>query len=289
VRTWRTPSLLSPCIHAFFSFFQPWLQVDASSNIEAGRTSFQKVNHLQLQRMSRDERASHYRNASRIVGEGPIDAMEQMLRDKLNQRTASGPAQLRRNFKYFDRDASGDIDLDEFMFALDLMGLTFNYNQTVALFARYDRSISGTFDYQDFCDVLMEFDFGSIAKTSTGSNLKKMMANIFDFENTTSQSSIDSRSSTNSSQNSSDEEDFESSTDLSCVDVHHVRRVFDMLDRDGNGHLDMYEIQDLLEALGVTNLSHEQLRRGMSRLDLDGNNKVDFDEFFEWYSKHATP
>ena len=263
--------------------------MDASSNIEAGRTSFQKVNHLQLQRMSRDERASHYRNASRIVGEGPIDAMEQMLRDKLNQRTASGPAQLRRNFKYFDRDASGDIDLDEFMFALDLMGLTFNYNQTVALFARYDRSISGTFDYQDFCDVLMEFDFGFIAKTSTGSNLKKMMANIFDFENTTSQSSIDSRSSTNSSQNSSDEKDFESSTDLSCVDVRHVRRVFDMLDRDGNGHLDMNEIQDLLEALGVTNLSHEQLRRGMSRLDMDGNNKVDFDEFFEWYSKHATP
>ena len=61
-----------------------------------------------------------------------------------------------------------------------------------------------------------------------------------------------------------------------------------MLDRDGNGHLDMNEIQDLLEALGVTNLSHEQLRRGMSRLDMDGNNKVDFDEFFEWYSKHAT-
>ena len=85
--------------------------------------------------------------------------MEHMLRDKLNQRTASGPSQLRRNFKYFDRDASGDIDLDEFIFALNLMGLTFNHDQVVA-------SSPGTTGRwlepltQD-CDV-MEYDFGAI-------------------------------------------------------------------------------------------------------------------------------
>jgi Ca2+-binding EF-hand superfamily protein len=264
--------------------------VDASSNREARRSV--KTNHLHLQQMSVEERRLHYRNAAQIVGESAVDAMEHMLRDKLNQRTASGPSQLRRNFKYFDRDASGDIDLDEFIFALNLMGLTFNHDQVVALFARYDRSVAGTFDYQDFCDVLMEYDFGAIASTTTGSKLKKMMANVFEVEYTSSSatstaSSQSSRSSRSSSWNSSENEDNEDFPAPKCTDVSHVRRVFEMLDRDGNGHLDMYEIQDLLRALGITHVSPEQLARGMARLDTDGNNKVDFDEFYEWYSTHA--
>ena len=35
-----------------------------------------------------------------------ISAVQRMMRDKLQQRTESGPFQLRKNFKYFDRDGS---------------------------------------------------------------------------------------------------------------------------------------------------------------------------------------
>lgn len=252
-------------------------EVDHETNHEVCHTL--KANHLKLIQMSFEERQEYYQNAQRVVGESALDAMEHMMRGKLNQRTASGPSQLRRNFKYFDRDASGDIDLDEFMFALGLMGLNFNENQMIALFARYDRTISGTFDYQDFCDVLMEYDFGSIATTTTGSKLQKMMAAVFDIDNTTTRSSFSTRSSTNSS-----DEEFAATTMPSPTDVRHVRRVFNMLDRDGNGTLDILEIEELLHALGIENISQDQLRRGMRRLDTDGNNKVDFDEFYEWYN-----
>ncbi len=60
------------------------------------------------------ERREDYAEAIEVVGVNKIHEMEQMMRDKLQQRTKTGPFHLRKTFKYFDRDASGGIDFSEF-------------------------------------------------------------------------------------------------------------------------------------------------------------------------------
>ena len=71
---------------------------------------------------SGDILSKNYKEATELVGDEKINLMEQMMRDKLQQRTKTGPFQLRKTFKYFDRDGSGGIDFDEFQRAMELMG-----------------------------------------------------------------------------------------------------------------------------------------------------------------------
>jgi hypothetical protein len=85
---------------------------------------------------SRKQRMQDYEEANAVVGPYKIEEMEQMMRDKLQQRTKTGPFQLRKTFKYFDRDGSGGIDFDEFQLAMELMGFQFTDIQQLALFAR---------------------------------------------------------------------------------------------------------------------------------------------------------
>ena len=87
-------------------------------------------------RKSKKQRAQDYSEANAVVGPHKIEELEQMMRDKLQQRTKTGPFQLRKTFKYFDRDGSGGIDFDEFQLAMELMGFQFTDMQQLALFAR---------------------------------------------------------------------------------------------------------------------------------------------------------
>ena len=48
----------------------------------------------------------------------------------------TGAFQLRNTFKYFDRDGSGGITYTETRYALQLMGLSFEETQVIALFAK---------------------------------------------------------------------------------------------------------------------------------------------------------
>jgi len=84
---------------------------------------------------SYEQRKQDYAEANSVVGVDKILEMEQMMRDKLQQRTKTGPFQLRKTFKYFDRDGSGGIDFSEFQRAMELMGFQFTEVQQLALFA----------------------------------------------------------------------------------------------------------------------------------------------------------
>ena len=86
-----------------------------------------------------------------LTGEDGVRQMEYMMREKLQQRTKAGPFQLRKTFKYFDRDGSGGIDEFEFesvkeaVFVVKLVGTkaklnchavtTLSLSQSLLLFA----------------------------------------------------------------------------------------------------------------------------------------------------------
>ena len=121
-----------------------------------GRSVLPKTEATAFAGWSLEERAERYVAATQALGERRLAALEKTLRDKLFNRVAAGPFQLRRNFKYFDKDGNGTIDLDEFIECLEgLMGIVLPHEHVIALFARYDDDYSGCMDYQEFITQLM--------------------------------------------------------------------------------------------------------------------------------------
>lgn len=64
-----------------------------------------------------------------------------------------------------------------------------------------------------------------------------------------------------------------------------VREVFDQLDEDKSGTLEVNEIKTLLKMLTDTEVTDEVVADVMSQLDIDNNGVVDFAEFTVWYVK----
>merc|ERR1711988_877068 len=101
-----------------------------------------------------------YVEALNKIGVGGVKRLELSIRTKIDQRTAGGPMALRKAFKYFDTDASGDIDPDEFYAAMHAFGLEFTEDQVLALFGYYDVDRDGAPSYYEFIDKVLESGFG---------------------------------------------------------------------------------------------------------------------------------
>ena len=73
-----------------------------------------------------------------------------------HRRMAGGSLALRKAFKYFDKDNSGDIDPDEFLAAMDWFGLQFTEDCVMALYGIYDTDRGGSLGYAEFVDQLLD-------------------------------------------------------------------------------------------------------------------------------------
>lgn len=88
-----------------------------------------------------------------------IERFELMLRDKIGEKThgcESDAHALERVFRFYDRDGSGQLTIDEFGAALLNMGLPIERRLVGALFDRYDPDHSGTLSYTEFSSRLCE-------------------------------------------------------------------------------------------------------------------------------------
>lgn len=223
------------------------------------------------------QRKEDYAEAHSVVGFHKIHEMEQMMRDKLQQRTKTGPFQLRKTFKYFDRDGSGGIDFSEFQLAMELMGFQFTEMQQLALFARYDESCTGEVDYNDFIEKVMESDF-KVVKADMKKNVDKMLTSAF------SRPSSDQLINHNAND---DEDDEDSDSDLEEREMFkrkEVKKMFDYIDKDGSGYIDIAELGKLLKNLGKK-YTREEINERFYRVDSDRSGHIEFDEFFEWFKR----
>ena len=98
-----------------------------------------------------------------------VSRLEQQVRDAVWARTTAFVGEervLKAAFAFFDKDSSGSVDVDEFVKALESLGLHTRkaglpghgglpVSVVEALFARYDVDASGTVDYNEFCSVLL--------------------------------------------------------------------------------------------------------------------------------------
>lgn len=218
------------------------------------------------------QRMQDYDEANTVVGSGKIQEMEQMMRDKLQQRTKTGPFQLRKTFKYFDRDGSGGIDFSEFQRAMELLGFAFTDLQQLALFARYDESCSGEVDYNEFIERVMESDFKGVSSGSRKA-LGALVSSAFLHQQGGESLEGDDDSDV-------DEEELET---FRHAEVH---KLFNIVDEDDSGFIDREEMAHLLNSLGKT-LPQEKVDEGFAKLDTDSSGSIDFDEFYTWYKEVA--
>lgn len=116
---------------------------------------------------TRVQRQRDYQDATKKVGDTELNRLERVMKDKLFQRSyaTSSPFQVRKAFKFFDREQILRISIEGFTRALEFLGFQFSEIQNLALFARYDPDCTGEIDYMNFITTAMfyaaiEPDFG---------------------------------------------------------------------------------------------------------------------------------
>lgn len=211
-----------------------------------------------MEGLSPDEIKAMYTRATQRVGKEGVRMVERAMMSKLQQRTAGGQGGLRSAFKYFDRDASGTIDLNEFFKVLEFIGFTFGEDQVVALFGHYDRECQGELDYYAFIHRVLDGNAaggpgmgGKNRRYGAGGPLSyKIGANV---------------------------------GKLVRWDV---KRVFDKYDFDKNGTIDPKEFTQLLNGLGL--YYHEDRVKAIQQsIDTNRNGTIDFEEFYKWFTNES--
>lgn len=213
-----------------------------------------------LEGLSKEQLKAQYSKAEKMVGRAVVDGWEQDMRDKITMYSSGGSFFIRRAFKYFDRDGSGSVDFDEFKFALDTFGMNLSDEQLLAFFGRYDiENLECEISYLTFINELL--DEGSMYKETKKAVGAKISA-LFDEGEQKPKEEL------------SEEEKIQQRP--------LIERMFNDLDLDGSGRLDLDEVRQLCTDLGLE-LTDEQYVVVMQKLDEDGSGEVDVDEFFEWY------
>ena len=120
----------------------------------------------------------------------------------------------------------------------------------------------------------MESDFKIVKGGSTAKKKLDVMV-----------SSLFSHSSSYSGLNG--DEDDDSDTDDGEVEIfrrREVKKMFDLVDKDGSGYIDKTEMDKLLRTLGK-NYSREEMNAGFFNIDKDCSGHIEFHEFYEWFKR----
>jgi len=208
--------------------------------------------------MTQAARDKVYRRALERCGVEGVRKLEHDIRVKIEQRTSGGPFALRKAFKYFDRDGSGDIDPDEFFAAMDWFGLQFTEDGVLGLFGLYDEDRGGSLGYYEFVENLID----GFTSSSPSGEVKSKLAGALD--------------------PSQMAEDFSKTKNFSMVNIDQARRAFDYVDSNGSGRIELSELDGVLRSLGMSTDS-DMVNQAMLVLDKDNSGDVSFEEFWEWW------
>jgi len=220
-----------------------------------------------LANLAPEGRKKVYENATKRVTADGVRRVERSMMNKLQQRSAGGQAGLRNAFKYFDRDNSGTIDLDEFFSVVEFIGFSFNEDQVVALFGHYDVNLEGELDYYAFINRVMngspppmpprtEFKMfetipGKVRRYGAGPPLA-----------------------------------FKVGQHVDKLVKWDVKRAFDKFDFDKSGSIERRELPLLMVALGM-HLTPQMVDNVLIEMDVNQNGAIEFQEFFSWFVKEA--
>lgn len=206
--------------------------------------------------MEKTKRKREYQAALKKVGELELNRLERVMKDKLFQRSyaTSSPFQVRKAFKFFDREHTLSISIEGFTRALEFLGFQFAELQNLALFARYDTNCSGTIPYMEFISTAMfypsvEPDFGQAPATPA--------TVITDVK---------------------DAPDLDDET-VATVVRETLKEIFDKVDLRKTGTVDAARFDLLTMALGYPEVDSASCLRDMGVQD-----ELSFDLFLDWWT-----
>lgn len=210
---------------------------------------------------SRQFRKREYQDATKKVGEVEINRLERVMKDKLFQRSyaTSSPFQVRKAFKFFDRELNLRVAIEGFTRALEFLGFQFSELQNKALFGRYDVDCTGEIDYMEFINTAMfypavEPDFGQHRRSAPS----KPHENL-------------------DGPDMADEE-------VRKLQEAELRSIFKKVDRDGSGYLNRDGFELLMMALGH-HLTLTELDACFRDFGVDTKTgTVDFQLFLDWWT-----
>jgi len=220
------------------------------------------------------ERRKIYDQAFEQVGLIGVKRLEKAVRQKIDQRTAGGPFALRKAFKYFDRDGSGDIDPDEFVAAMEHFGLTFTDHEVLALFGQCDTTASGALDYYEFIDRVLEKDFIGFGnddhlKKNKGDQVEDTMVNLM--ENVEAME--------------------HKKRSMGAFELYRqqlaLKKVFKLYDVDHSGAIDKDEMLQLLTMAGVEP-DEDLVDMAFEHIDDNCDGAISFDEVWHWWLDNTT-
>ena len=91
-----------------------------------------------------------------------VSAQKKMVEEKIMGKiSASGPNVMLRAFKNVNRDGDGQIQLDEFITALEKLGIDFSDEAVKVLFDSYDADGSGSINFNEFTNGVMGYSDSS--------------------------------------------------------------------------------------------------------------------------------
>jgi len=212
--------------------------------------------------MSMEERDRIYRRALERTTITGVRKLESDIRMKIDQRTSGGPFALRKAFKYFDRDGSGDIDPDEFFAAMDWFGLQFTEDAVLALFGLYDDDRGGSLGYYEFVDNIISSDKNKQAQMAGTARINEMLAG-------TQEPSLSSTL---------------MKTAPGAIDEGLARKCFEMCDNNGSGKIELVELEGMFKQLGLSTDS-DVLNTAFVALDKNFDEEICFEEFWEWWQR----
>lgn len=207
--------------------------------------------------LTKHTRIREYETALKKVGESEINRLERVMKDKLFQRSyaTSSPFQVRKAFKFFDREIKLTVPIEGFTRALEFLGFQFTEMQNLALFARYDDEYTGEIPYMEFITNAMfypavEPDFG-VQKPSSPVQIKAS-------DNIVNESEETKR-----------------------LKRAGVKNTFDKVDLKRQGRISEDDLDLLMSALGF-NLTAKEIES--CARDMGARDSIEFDLFYEWWT-----
>lgn len=214
--------------------------------------------------MSPEERDKIYNRALEKCGRDGVKKLESDIRLKIEQRTSGGPFALRKAFKYFDRDGSGDIDPDEFFAAMDWFGLQFTEDAVLGLFGLYDDDRGGSLGYYEFVDNIIT-NRGKSNSDHLNDDYKGRLMNMV-----------------SPSHPGSPNSPHRMVASPTAVSKELAKACFDMADKNSSGKIELVELEELFKQFGVPTDS-DVLNTAFLILDKNFDGEVAFEEFWEWW------
>jgi Ca2+-binding EF-hand superfamily protein len=221
-----------------------------------------------------------------------IAKLENELRDKIRGRLTSGPYQLMRAFKHFDKDNNGGVDRGEFGEVLRNFGFEAEPRHIDALFRKYDANASGALEFHEFVNKLQPDGSENPLGKSKLSEIQSAYIQEQQRVKASSEEGMaeqvwreqdDLRAEEQNAMSRAlflEEQLREKAAGNLSSGPYEMRRTFKYFDRDGSGTVELSEFKEALKRFHF-NASDKDIKTLFSLYDANGDGKVGSQEFLQ--------